>query len=283
MRFAAARMKWAQALIALALLCVPFTSFAQTSEPLQFPELTGRVVDRANLLSEAQRSELTRKLDELEKKTTAQFVVVTLTSLSGRTIEEYGVQLGRHWGIGQKNTNNGVLLIVAPNERKVRVEVGYGAEGVLPDAVSSLIIQRVIIPKFRANDYAGGIVAGCDEIIKVLSGAGDEWKNAPKNPQDAPWWVDILVLAIFFIPFLLVPLAIFLVIRSITRDVMRGMKSQKGKKKRGFWDSLTSSSSSSSSSWSSSSSSSSWSSSSGSDSFSGGGGSFGGGGSSGSW
>ena len=283
MRFAAARMKWAQALIALALLCVPFTSFAQTSEPLQFPELTGRVVDRANLLSETQRSELTRKLDELEKKTTAQFVVVTLTSLSGRTIEEYGVQLGRHWGIGQKNTNHGVLLIVAPNERKVRVEVGYGAEGVLPDAVSSLIIQRVIIPKFRANDYAGGIVAGSDEIIKVLSGAGDEWKNAPTNPQDAPWWVDILVLAIFFIPFLLVPLAIFLVIRSITRDVMRGMKSHKSKKKRGFWDSLTSSSSSSSSSWSSSSSSSSWSSSSGSDSFSGGGGSFGGGGSSGSW
>jgi uncharacterized protein len=274
-------MKWAQALIALVLLCAP--GLAQTSAPLQFPELTGRVVDRANLLSEAQRSELTQKLEELEKKTTAQFVVVTLTSLSGRTIEEYGVELGRHWGIGQKNTNNGVLLIVAPNERKVRVEVGYGAEGVLPDAVSSLIIQRVIIPKFRANDYAGGIVAGADEIIKVLSGAGDEWKKAPQTQSDSPWWVDLIVLAFFFLPFILVPLAIFLVLRSITRDVFRGMKNPKGKKKRGFWESLASSSSSSSSSWSSSSSSSSWSSSSGSDSFSGGGGSFGGGGSSGSW
>jgi uncharacterized protein len=281
MRFAVAEMNWTGALFAVALFCAPLPLSAQTSEPLQFPELTGRVVDRANLLSDAQRAELTRKLEELENKTTAQFVVVTLTSLSGRTIEEYGVQLGRHWGIGQKNTNNGVLLIVAPNERKVRVEVGYGAEGVLPDAVSSLIIQRIIIPKFRANDYAGGIVAGADEIIKVLSGAGDEWKNAPKGVTDAPWWIDILVISIFFIPFILVPLTIFLVIRSITRNTLAAMKKNKGKKKGGFWDSFASSSSSSS--WSSSSSSSSWSSSSSSDSFSGGGGSFGGGGSSGSW
>jgi uncharacterized protein len=281
MRSGAGR-QWQRALIALALLFAPLTSFAQTSEPLKFPELTGRVVDRANLLSEAQRGELTRKLEELETKTTAQLVVVTLTSLSGRSIEEYGYQLGRHWGIGQRNTNNGVLLIVAPNERKVRVEVGYGAEGVLPDAVSSLIIQRVIIPKFRSNDYAGGILAGADEIIKVLSGAGDEWKNAPKGAQDAPWWVDLVVIGIFFIPFVFVPLMIFLVIRSVTRNTLAAMRKQKGKKKS-FWDALTESSSSSSSSWSSSSSSSSWSSSSSSDSFSGGGGSFGGGGSSGSW
>jgi uncharacterized protein len=280
MRFAAARNSWMRALCVLAFLCVPLASFAQTSEPLKFPELTGRVVDRANLLSASQVSELTRKLEELEQKTTAQLVVVTLTSLSGRTIEEYGVELGRHWGIGQKATNNGALLIVAPNERKVRIEVGYGAEGVLPDAVTSLIIQRAIIPKFRANDYAGGIVAGADEIIKVLSGAGDEWKKVPR--EDAPWWVDAIVIAIFFIPFIFVPLTIFLVIRSITRNVMRDMKSKKGKK-RGFWDSLGGSSSSS---WGSSSSSSSWSSSSSSSSsgsFSGGGGSFGGGGSSGSW
>ena len=272
-----------RALFALVLLLVPFAGFAQTSAPLQFPELTGRVVDNANLLSEAQRSELTRKLEELEKATTAQLVVVTVPSLSGRTIEEYGYQLGRHWGIGQKATNNGALLIVAPNERRVRIEVGYGAEGVLPDAITSLIIQRVIIPKFRANDYAGGIVAGADEIIKVLSGAGDEWKNEPKSAADAPWWVDVLVLSIFFIPFLLVPLTIFLVIRSVTRSTLAAMKHQKGKKKKSFWETLGESSSSSSWSSSSSSSSSSWSSSSSSGGFSGGGGSFGGGGSSGSW
>jgi uncharacterized protein len=279
MRFAAGRMGL-RTLVALAFVCLPLAIAAQTSAPLQFPELTGRVVDGAGLLSAAQRDELTRKLEELETRTTAQFVVVTLTSLSGRTIEEYGYQLGRHWGIGQKNTNNGVLLIVAPNERRVRIEVGYGAEGVLPDAITSLIIQRVIIPKFRANDYAGGIVAGADEIIKVLSGAGDEWKNTPKGATDAPWWVDLLVISIFFAPFILVPVTIFLVIRSVTRDTLAAMKKNKSKKNRGFWNSVGSSSSSS---WSSSSSSSSWSSSSSSDSFSGGGGSFGGGGSSGSW
>ncbi len=284
MRFAAAGKSFARALVALVLCFAPFAASAQTSEPLQFPELTGRIVDRAALLSDAQREELTRKLEELETKTTAQFVVVTLTSLSGRTIEEYGYQLGRHWGIGQKTTNNGVLLIVAPNERRVRIEVGYGAEGVLPDAVSSLIIQRVIIPKFRANDYAGGIVAGADEIIKVLSGGGEEWKRPPQQGQEIPDWVIVLLVLIFtFGPIFLAVLITWLTVRSITRSTIYGQK-QKGKKQQTFWEWANSGPSSGSSSWSSSSSSSSssWSSSS-SGGYSGGGGSFGGGGSSGSW
>lgn len=280
MRFAAARMKWAEALLALVLLLVPSSGFTQTSEPLQFPELTGRVVDRANLLSASQTEELTRKLEELEQKTTAQFVVVTLTSLSGRTIEEYGYQLGRHWGIGQKNSNNGVLLIVAPNERKVRIEVGYGAEGVLPDAVSSLIIQRVIVPKFRANDYAGGIVAGADEVIKVLSGAGDEWKRQPQGEEIPDWLVWLFVILFTFGPIFLAVLITWLTVRSITRSATQTKR--KGKRDPAFWEWVNSGPGSSSSSWSSSSSSSSWSSSS-SGGFSGGGGSFGGGGSSGSW
>ncbi len=282
MRFAAAGKSLSRALIALALLLAPLAAFAQTSEPLQFPELTGRIVDRASLLSDAQRKELSRKLEDLETKTTAQFVVVTLTSLSGRTIEEYGYQLGRHWGIGQKTTNNGVLLIVAPNERKVRIEVGYGAEGILPDAVSSLIIQRVIIPKFRANDYAGGIVAGADEIIKVLSGGGEEWKRPPQQGQQIPDWVIVLLVLLFtFGPIFLAVLITWLTVRSITRSTIHGQK-QKGKKQQTFWERVNSGSSSGSSSWSSSSSSSSWSSSD-SGGYSGGGGSFGGGGSSGSW
>jgi len=282
MRFAVAGKRWARTLAALALLLAPLAAFAQTSEPLQFPELTGRVVDRAALLSEAQRAELTGKLEELESKTTAQFVVVTLTSLSGRTIEEYGYQLGRHWGIGQKTTNNGVLLIVAPNERKVRIEVGYGAEGIMPDAVSSLIIQRVIIPKFRANDYAGGIVAGADEIIKVLSGGGEEWKRPPQQLQQIPdWAIGLLVILFTFGPIFLAILITWLTVRSISRSVSNDPK-KKGKKQQTFWEWANSGSSSGSSSWSSSSSSSSWSSSS-SGGYSGGGGSFGGGGSSGSW
>ena len=104
---------------------------------LTFPTLTGRVVDEANILDPAtQRAALTQKLADLEAKSTDQVVVVTLKSLQGTSIEDYGYQLGRHWQIGQKDKNNGVLLIVAPNERKVRIEVGYGLEGTLTDLVS---------------------------------------------------------------------------------------------------------------------------------------------------
>ena len=103
---------------------------------LVFPALTGRVVDEANILNEATRATLTQKLADLEAKTTDQLVVATLKSLQGTSIEDFGYQLGRHWRIGQKDKNNGVLLIVAPNERKVRIEVGYGLEGTLTDAVA---------------------------------------------------------------------------------------------------------------------------------------------------
>src|SRR4029079_2511486 len=120
------------------LLLAPGLSLAQNYD---FPQLTGRVVDEANILDTATEIDIEPKLEELEKKTSTQFVVVTLRSLRGRTIEEYGYQLGRAWGIGQKNTNNGVLLIVAPNERKARIEVGYGLEGTMTDAISSVIMQ----------------------------------------------------------------------------------------------------------------------------------------------
>ncbi|MEA2971003.1 MAG: uncharacterized protein QOE78_4264, partial [Alphaproteobacteria bacterium] len=118
---------------------------------LDFPVLTGRVVDDAGILDAGTRAALTQKLDEFEAKTSDQLVVVTLKSLQGTSVEDFGVQLGRHWQIGQKGKNNGVLLIVAPNERKVRIEVGYGLEGALTDAVSRLIIENAITPRFRAG------------------------------------------------------------------------------------------------------------------------------------
>ena len=104
-------------------------------------------------------------------------MVVTLKSLQGLTIEDYGVRLGRHWQIGQKGTNNGVLLIVAPNERKVRIEVGYGLEGTLTDAVAKFIIENSILPRFRANDVPDGVWRGADDIVHVLSGNADDWKE----------------------------------------------------------------------------------------------------------
>jgi uncharacterized protein len=134
-----------------------------------FPTLSGRVVDQAGILSPQAEQQLTDELATLEKETGRQLVVATLSSLQGYEIEDYGYQLGRAWGIGEKDKNTGALLIVAPNERKVRIEVGYGLEPVLTDALSSVIIQSAILPKFKAGDMEGGIVAGTDAIVKQLS------------------------------------------------------------------------------------------------------------------
>jgi len=154
---------------ALAFLLLFVAAIPALAAP-QFPDLGGRrVVDEANILSSADEAALTEQLAALEAKTTDQLVVVTLPSLQGYEIEEFSYQLGRHWGIGQKSTNNGVLLVVAPNERKVRIEVGYGLEGVMTDAMSSLIIQQQILPRFRSNDYPGGIRAGTDAIVEQLT------------------------------------------------------------------------------------------------------------------
>ena len=150
----------------LAWLCLLGTSLAQT---LTFPLLTGRVVDQSGLLSPADQAALTSQSAALEAKTGAQLVIVTLTSLGGTAIEDYGYQLGRRWGIGQKGKNTGVLLIVAPAEHAVRIEVGYGLEGTLTDAATKIIIETVILPRFKAGDFPGGIKAGASQIVGLLT------------------------------------------------------------------------------------------------------------------
>ncbi|MES2056230.1 MAG: TPM domain-containing protein [Pseudomonadota bacterium] len=134
----------------------------------QFPALTGRVVDAAALLSPADKSALEIKSATLEKATGHQLVVVTVASLGGHSIEMYGVNLGRTWGIGRKGFDDGVLLIVAPNERKVRIEVGYGLESALRDEEAGAIIQSAILPAFRTGDYPRGVSAGVDGIIREI-------------------------------------------------------------------------------------------------------------------
>lgn len=238
---------------------------ACAAQTLSFPALTGRVVDDAGVLDASTTAALTQSLAELEQKTTDQLVVVTLKSLQGTSIEDYGYQLGRRWQIGQKDKNNGVLLIVAPNERKVRIEVGYGLEGTLTDAVTKLIIENSILPRFKVADYAGGIKRGVEDIIQVLSGDAQEWQNraaqqlAPDDAQPAPagavWPAIVVVLAG-------VGLLLYCAVRSgaICRGILQFL----------FLMLLSGRGSSSGSS-------------SGSESFGGGGGSFGGGGASGSW
>jgi uncharacterized protein len=248
---------------ALAWICLICACAAQT---LSFPALTGRVVDDAALLDAATRTALTGSLAEFEQKTTDQLVVVTLKSLQGTSIEDYGYQLGRRWQIGQKDKNNGVLLIVAPNERKVRIEVGYGLEGTLTDAITKLIIENSILPRFKVADFSGGIKRGVEDIIQVLSGDAQEWQNraaqrfSPDNARPAPpgaiWPAIIAVL-------LGVGLLIFCVVRggAICRAMLQLLLLTllSGRRRSSGGDS------------------------SGGESFSGGGGSFGGGGASGSW
>ena len=141
-------------LLAAALLLA--NAAAARAQP-NFPALTGRIVDEANLLSADDKRALEQDLKALEEKSTDQLVVYTTRSLQGYPIEDFGYRLGRHWQIGQQGKNNGVILIVAPTDRKVRIEVGHGLEGTITDALSSRVIRNVLVPAFRTGDYATGI------------------------------------------------------------------------------------------------------------------------------
>lgn len=146
------------------LLCLPLWA-----APV-FPELSGRVVDAAGILGEAQEQQLTEQLAAEEARSRSQLVVVTVADLQGYDIADFGVKLGRHWGVGQADWDNGALLIVAPQEKKVRIEVGYGLEGTLTDVQSHNIIQQRILPAFRQGDMPAGIQAGVDSLIATLAG-----------------------------------------------------------------------------------------------------------------
>lgn len=157
-----------------------------------FPELTGRVVDEAGFLDTALESELSQLLARHESETTNQVVVVTLSSLQGYAIEEFGYRLGRHWGIGQKDKDNGVLLIVAPNERRVRIEVGYGLEGDLTDAISKSIIELAMIPSFLDGDYPAGTKAGVLGILAALEGSSAPLNRHAAPPNETNWMSSLL-------------------------------------------------------------------------------------------
>ncbi len=150
-----------------------------------FPKLTGRVVDGANIIPPADEAALTQKLEAVETASSRQLVVATVPSLQGYDIADYGYQLGRHWGIGQKGANNGILLLVAPNERKVRIDVGYGLEPIMTDALSHQIITQQILPAFKRGDYPGGINAGADAIISQLQAPLEQAEQKALAAQQA--------------------------------------------------------------------------------------------------
>lgn len=249
------RWRW-PVMVALLTFAVPLMAAGP-----KFPRLTGRVVDDARILNPATVNELTAMLARHEQSTGEQVVVVTLSSLQGYSIEDFGYQLGRYWGIGQKDKNTGAILIVAPKEHKVRIEVGYGLEGKLTDAQSGLIIQRLILPQFRRGDFNAGVLAGTQSILKVMGGEPESAQppaGASVSSID-PRWIIVGLLAFWLIYVLL--------LRKLARNpgIIRRVGRSGYVGPGGFYGGFGGGSSG------------------GGGGFSGGGGSFGGGGASGSW
>ena len=163
-----------------------------------YPELTGQIVDNANLLSPDDRAAILAELQALEGKSTDQVAVVTVKSLEGYAIEDYGIGLARKWQIGQKDKDNGIVLIVAPNERKVRIEVGRRLEPVMTDTMSKIIITNAMLPKFRRGDYPGGIRDGVRDIKDVLLGDADAVKDRAKGgPTGNSYSISLIHLLVF--------------------------------------------------------------------------------------
>ena len=191
-------------LMALVMLSGMPAALAQT-----FPPLTGRVVDDAHVLNAAQVAQLTQLSDEIEKASSRQFVVATVPDLQGYPIEDYGYRLGRAWKIGQGGSNNGIILLVAPNERKVRIEVGYGLEPIMTDALSSTIIANSIVPKFKAGDLPGGIIDGANAIaeqmklpLEAAEARGAKVVTAKPRPSadsNVPFGVIFFVIVVLFV------------------------------------------------------------------------------------
>ncbi|GAA0869447.1 hypothetical protein GCM10009116_12830 [Brevundimonas basaltis] len=258
------------------LLAVVWAGFAadaeaQGSRDVAFPALSGRVVDQARLLTPEKEAGLTARLEALERDTSDQLVVVTLDSLQGLEIEDYGYRLGRAWGIGQAGENNGALLIVAPNERKVRIEVGYGLEPILTDGLSALIIHNEILPSFRDGHFERGIEQGVAAIEAQL-------RLDPAEAQARATAADTPKAGVPVGPLIMIGVILFLMFVGMAGALGRG-----GRRRRGsgvapilIWAAAEALRSSSrggggGSSWG------------GGGGFSGGGGGFGGGGASGGW
>ncbi|HMK80845.1 MAG TPA: TPM domain-containing protein [Xanthobacteraceae bacterium] len=276
----------------LALLgAVPAPSFAQTPQVFvpataEFPALTGRVVDDAGVLDNATREALRAKLQALEGKTGDQLVVVTVKSLHGSAVEDYANRLFRHWHLGEKGRNNGVLFLHAVSERKLRIEVGYGLEATLTDAISKLILLNAVTPRFKANDFNGGTMRGVDAIIAVLSGDESLRHEAAAKPEPRGDGPGISLFPLTMLLLMGALLLSFVVISGLhlIHAILVALGLAQRRPRKGFWHGVerltpASAASGASRSASRSGSSSSTSSSSGSsDSFSGGGGGDSGGG-----
>ncbi len=205
---------WAAALKALVLLALMLVAWPAFAAPT-FPPLTGRVVDAANLFTPEQRAQFDAKLAAVEQTTGRQFVVATIPDLQGYPLEDYGYQLGRAWGIGAKDKNNGVVMFVAPNnppgQRGPRIEVGYGLEPIITDAFASSVVMGVMTPMLKAGDTVGAFNKGIDLVAAQMQLTPEEaaqrtaelqtsTRKASKSGGGIPFIVLIFIVFFVIIP-----------------------------------------------------------------------------------
>jgi uncharacterized protein len=177
-------------LVAL-LMCWAIAAFADVA----VPPLSGRVVDQTGTLSSDDIARLTQTLKDLEQRKGSQVAVLIVPTTQPETIEQYSIRVAEAWKIGRKKIDDGALLVVAKNDRKLRIEVGYGLEGALNDITAKRIIDEIITPKFRDGDFAGGIAAGVDRIIGVINGEklpAPPQRQAQQQSSDLTWLLNPL-------------------------------------------------------------------------------------------
>jgi uncharacterized protein len=183
--------------------CLLLPAALAAAQP-SFPKPAGRVTDLAEVIDPSTEALIDQQLADLERRTSSEVAVATVRSLDGMSIEEYANRLFKEWGIGQAKQDNGVLVLVAPNEREMRIEVGYGLEGVLPDGLAGQIIREQFTPRFRNDDFPGGIRAGVTRVVEIVE------KHQVLTPEelakfnesggdggDAPVWIIVPFMGLF--------------------------------------------------------------------------------------
>jgi uncharacterized protein len=183
-------------LLPIVLVVCSVSALAQT-----FPKPAGRVTDLANVIDPATEAEIDGRLEQLERQTSSEVAVVTVPSLEGTPVEDYAMRLFKEWGIGQAKEDNGVLVLVAPNEREMRIEVGYGLEGVLPDGLAGQVIRENFIPRFRDDDYNGGIRDGVARVVDIVEKhqvlSAEELAELSDSNEDRAAWIMIPFMSLF--------------------------------------------------------------------------------------
>ncbi len=184
----------------LSLALVLSATAASAWQAAELPAATGAVTDQVGVFTPAQRAVIETLARDLEAETGAELAVATVTSLGGMSVEEYSTRLFAAWGIGKRGQDNGVLILVAPLAREVRIEVGYGLEGVIPDGLAGQIIRDTMIPRFRENDYGGGLEVASRRIADLVRAnhvLTPEERAALDRVDEPPVWILALFLGTF--------------------------------------------------------------------------------------